>query len=297
MTATNDFDRRIGDWLEDGVQTIPDWLVEQALDQAHATPQVRAGVRWPWGAHPVGRLRLAVVVALVLATLLAIAVGIGSNRRAVLPSLLPVTDAGGCWLDDAPPVIALQGPIAIPDSDVRVHLPDIQELTSSAQAMPGVLGFGDGVPGLSYGYERAGDAVYVSSAARGIVVAEVTMARSHGSLTGVRLGETPESFVAGLRDIAGFTVLDPNPARFADRPAVTAYVSTGATSGWKHIDRRARQGGLGCVLDFALPSRVTVVGVDDHLVLVQVWAANEEGLRAWLPMADAVLESMRLSRR
>ena len=296
MTATNDFDRRIGDWLEDGVQTIPDWLVEQALDQAHATPQVRAGVRWPWGAHPVGRLRLAVVVALVLATLLAIAVGVGSNRRAELPSRVLVPNASICWSDGAPLTLAVKDPLAIPDADVRVHLPDIQQLTSSAQAMPGVLGFGNGVPGLSYGYERDGDADYVLSAARGIVVAEVTLGQSHGSLAGVRLGETPESFVAGLRDLAGFTVLDLNPARFADRPAVTAYVSTGATSGWKHIDRRTSAGDLDCVVDFTLPSRVTVLDVDGLLVLVEVWAANEEGLRVWLPIADAVLESMRVSR-
>jgi hypothetical protein len=185
--------------------------------------------------------------------------------------------------------------MVIPDSDVRVDVPDLQQLALGAQALPGVLGLGDGVPGLSYGYESDGDAVYVSSAARGIVVAEVTMARSHGSLSGDRLGETPESFVAGLRDIAGFSVLDPEPVRFAGRAAVAARVSTDATSGWKHIDRHTSDGDLGCVLDFALPSRVTVVDVDGLLVVVQLWAANEEGLRAWIPVAEASLESVRLT--
>jgi hypothetical protein len=296
VTATNDFDRRLGDWLEEGAQTVPEWLVERAVDQAHATPQLRAGIRWPWGAHPVGRLRVAVVIALILATLLAIAIGVGTDRRPEGPSRLLVTDAGGCWLGETPPAIAIQDSMAIPDSDVQVDLPDVQQLASGAQALPGVFGVGDGVPGLSYGYEFDGDAVYVSSAARGIVVAEVTMARSHGSLSGDRLGETPESFVAGLGDIAGFSVLDPEPVRFADRAAFAATVSTDATPGWKHIDRRTSDGDPGCVLDFALPSRVTVVDVDGRLVLVQIWAANEEGLRAWLPIADAVLESMRLRR-
>jgi hypothetical protein len=295
MTTTNEIDRRLGDWLEEGAQTVPDWLVERALDQAHATPQLRAGIRWPWVAHPVGRLRVAVVIALILATLLAIAVGVGTNRGPEPPTRLLVTDAGGCWLAEAPPAIAIQDPMAIPDSDVRVHLPDVLQLTSGAQALPGVFGLGDGVPGLSYGYESDGDAVYVSSAARGIVVAEVTMARSHGSLSGDRLGESPESFVAGLRDIAGFSVLDPEPVRFADRPGVAARVSTDAISGWKHIDRHTRDGDLGCVLDFVLPSRVTVVDVDGLLVLVQLWAANEEGLGTWVPIADALLGSMRLA--
>jgi hypothetical protein len=297
MTATNGFDRHLGDWLEEGAQTVPDWLVERALEQAHESPQLRPGVRWPWEAHPVRGLRLAVVIGLVLATLLAIAVGVGTNRRPDGPSHLLVTNGAGCWLGDTPPAMAIQDPMAIPDSDVRVHLPGVQQLTSGAQARPGVFGLGDGVPGLSYGYESDGDAVYVSSGARGIIVAEVTLATSHGSLTGVRLGGTPDSFIAGLRDTAGFTVRDPEPVRFADRPAVTAYVTSGATSGWKHIDRRTSQGDLGCVLDFALPSRITVVDVDGLLVAVQLWAANEEGLRAWLPIADAVLESMRLTGR
>lgn len=47
MTSMSDFDRRLGAWLEDGPQTIPDWLVEQSIEDAHATEQLRAGVRWP----------------------------------------------------------------------------------------------------------------------------------------------------------------------------------------------------------------------------------------------------------
>jgi hypothetical protein len=296
MTATHDFDRRIGEWLEEGAETIPDWLVEQALDQAHATRQMSPGIRWPWATRPVGRLRLALVIALALATLLAIAVGVGSIRTPDGPSRVLLTGAGGCWLGETPTAIDIQDPMAIPDSDVLVRLPDLRQMASGAQAAPGVFGLGDGVRGLSYGYESDGDAVYVSSAARGIVVAEVTMARSHGSLTGVRLGETPETFVAGLRDFAGFTVLDPEPVRFAGLRAFAAHVSTDATKGWKHIDRLSRVGKLGCVMDFALPSRVTVADVDGTLVLVQVWAASEEGLRTWLPGSDAVLESMRFSR-
>ena len=48
MTAMTEFDRRLGSWLEDGPQTIPDWLVEQALEEAHATAQLSAGLRPPW---------------------------------------------------------------------------------------------------------------------------------------------------------------------------------------------------------------------------------------------------------
>jgi len=54
MNEMTDFDRRLGDWLEDGPQTIPDWLLDRSIEQAHATPQLGAGFRFPW----IGRLRV-----------------------------------------------------------------------------------------------------------------------------------------------------------------------------------------------------------------------------------------------
>lgn len=88
MTALRDFDRRLADWLEDGPQTVPDWLVNQAVQQAHATAQLDAEFRWPWQQGPrgvsVGRLvpaaagavgALAVVGAFVLGLLFGPTVG------------------------------------------------------------------------------------------------------------------------------------------------------------------------------------------------------------------------------
>ena len=298
MTATNDLDRRIGDWLEEGAQAIPDWLVEQALDQAHATPQLDPGIRWPWAALPVSGLRRTLVIALILATLLAIAVGVGSNRRADEPTRVPASGFG-CWSQERSPALPLRDPLAVPDSDVRVHLAATPEMLSTAQGRSGVIGLGDGVPGLSYGYEVVGSAIYLSTSARGIVIADVTRATSHAPATGgIVVGRDPASFVAGLRDVVGLAVSEPGVAQFADRPAVSANVSAGAASGWKHIDVQIRRDQPpDCVVDFTLPSRVTVADVDGLLVLVQVWAADEEGLQAWLPTATALVETMRLSRQ
>ena len=53
MNPERGYDQRLSDWLEDGVQSVPDWLVEAALEQAHATPQQRRGIRLPW----LGQLR------------------------------------------------------------------------------------------------------------------------------------------------------------------------------------------------------------------------------------------------
>ena len=81
MNAMSDFDRRLGDWLEDGPQTVPDWLVDEALEQAHAAAQLRPRIRVAWPGRwsvPVGRSAsvaagavtgLAVVAAFVLGVL------------------------------------------------------------------------------------------------------------------------------------------------------------------------------------------------------------------------------------
>lgn len=299
MNAMTEFDRRLGDWLEDGPQTVPDWLVEEALGQVRATSQIGPGIRLQWTIRPSNRLRLALVVAVVVAALLAIAVGVGSLVQPDVPTrqLIP-GGAPGCS-PTAPVALSGSGPITIPGTQVTVHMPAVQGLMSSGQAsVDGMIGFADGAPGLSYGLEPDPSGVSVSSRARGIVVAEVTQAISHAPATGgIRVGTDPATFVAGLRDTIGLAVLDPIPVSVDGHPAIRAMVSsdglrTGTPPRWTHIDRP----GLGCVVDFTLPSRVTVVDVGGALVLVQVWAANERELRAWLPTADALLESLRLSR-
>src|SRR5215218_7281591 len=106
MSGTNglrEFDRRLGDWLEDGAQTAPDWVVEDAIQVAHATPQLGAGVRLPWfgrglSAPSLGQLvplaagalgALAVVTAFVLG--LFSAPRIGDDTPTPSPSVSPTT--------------------------------------------------------------------------------------------------------------------------------------------------------------------------------------------------------------
>jgi hypothetical protein len=48
MNPQRSYDQRLDDWLEEGAQSVPDWLVEAALEQAHATPQLGRGFRLPW---------------------------------------------------------------------------------------------------------------------------------------------------------------------------------------------------------------------------------------------------------
>lgn len=299
MNAMTDFDRRLGDWLEDGPQTVPDWLIEEALGQARATSQLSRRIQVPWTIPPSNRLRLATAIAVVLVALLAIAVGVGSLVPPDAPSRQLIPGGVPACSPSAPVALFGRDPMTIPGTKITVHMPAVQGVMSSGQAaVDGMIGFADGAPGLSYGLEPDPSGVTVSSRARGIVVADVTQAISHAPATGgIRVGTDPATFVAGLRDTIGLAVLDPTAVSVDGHQAISAMVSsdglrTGSAPGWTHIDRP----GLGCVVDFTLPSKITVIDVDGALVLVQVWAANEQELRAWLPTADALLESLRLGR-
>lgn len=301
MSTGTDFDRRLARWLEDGVHSVPDWLVGRALDEAHATPQLGRGIRSPWVLPRVGGLKVAIVLGIMATALLAIASGAGSKPPGELagevPTMLPLESVTPCWGDeDAPVPLVVEDQIAIPETDLRVHLTPAPLSLLSAQSAARVIGFGDGVPGLGYGFVSSAEGDFVSSSARGIVIAVVTQAQSHGSLDGRPLGDTPEAFVVGLRDVAGFMVIGQAPANLAGRPAVRAHVSTVGLRDWKHIDARTRVGGLACVADFTLPSRITVLDVDGALVVVQVWAATDEGLQSWIGKADALLQQVGLSR-
>jgi len=105
MRTINDFDRRIDDWLEEGAQTIPDWLLDTALQQAHATSQLGAGLRLPWigGRRPLSLGRLASVAAGALGALAVVAafvLGIvfapqlGDDRSTPSPSSSPTSSLG-----------------------------------------------------------------------------------------------------------------------------------------------------------------------------------------------------------
>ena len=136
MSGTNgmsEFDRRLGDWLEDGAQTVPDWVVDDSIQRAHGTPQLGAGLRLPWlgrglSAPSLGRLiplaagalgALAVVTAFVLG--LFSAPRIGDDAPTPSPTVIPTSGtpqppraAGGVEVlsvlpGDSGPVYALIG--------------------------------------------------------------------------------------------------------------------------------------------------------------------------------------------
>lgn len=86
MTSTNDFDRVLGEWLEDGPNRAPDRSIELAMDHARAHPRRRDPLAFlrpdPMARRAIGLGLRPVMVLAVLGLLLAAvaALGIGGPR-------------------------------------------------------------------------------------------------------------------------------------------------------------------------------------------------------------------------
>jgi hypothetical protein len=92
MTALNDFDRVLGEWLDDGPNRSPDRPIELAMEHARSHPRRRdpLGFLRPDPMAPRSRglgmgLRPALVLAVLGLLLAAVAIGVGGSRQ---PSLV-----------------------------------------------------------------------------------------------------------------------------------------------------------------------------------------------------------------
>jgi hypothetical protein len=92
MTGTNELDRLLGEWLDDGPNRAPDRPLELALAHARAHPRGRDPFGFlrrdpmarPWvGAGPRPALVLATVGLLLVAV---VAIGVGGSKPAIAPS-------------------------------------------------------------------------------------------------------------------------------------------------------------------------------------------------------------------
>ena len=107
MSTERDVERIVRSWLDEGVNALPDRVLDAVLDQLPATPQRRAG----WLARRFPTLSTYARIGLVAAAVIvAIAVGIGLFGRSdvgppseptpsLSPSSTPVADPlSGTWL-------------------------------------------------------------------------------------------------------------------------------------------------------------------------------------------------------
>ena len=95
MTSTNEFDRVLGEWLNEGPNRAPDRPIELSLQHARSHPRRRDPLGFlrpdPMGRRPSGLALRPVMVYAVLGLLLAAVVAVGVGGLPRQPAVLPPT--------------------------------------------------------------------------------------------------------------------------------------------------------------------------------------------------------------
>jgi hypothetical protein len=128
------------------------------------------------------------------------------------------------------------------------------------------------------------------SGAAGIVVGSAETAWSHGKSGRFMLRTAPAEFLADLRDTAGVSMGEIVETALDGRPALTVMLPG---DGGSDIHVTGRLQGLS--QDFVMvnmPARLTVADVDGATIFVMIQARTEQGLDAWLPVADELVSSI-----
>jgi len=108
MSTDRDVTRIVRSWLEDGVMSLPDRVLDNVLDQLPATPQRRAS----WPAWRLREMNTPIRVALAAAAVVVVAVvginvlppqgGVGGSTPTAMPSPSPSPTASAATLSDGP---------------------------------------------------------------------------------------------------------------------------------------------------------------------------------------------------
>lgn len=126
---------------------------------------------------------------------------------------------------------------------------------------------------------------------RGIIVGSAAEgAWSHGGGGRFILKTEPRAFLDDLRDIAGVEMSDITEVSLGGRPALTVMLS-GAGGIDIHTSGSSTGVSTGNYALLSNPSRLTVADVDGVTVFVMAWAWTAEDLDAWLPEADAFVDT------
>jgi hypothetical protein len=290
-------DPRIDDWLADGPTSLSGAATIAIKSAARTLPQ-RRGVTMRWPARTTRPMLIAAVAVLVAVATLAFAVGgpvwfTPDPEPSGTPVASPSADAtspavvigDGCFeLVDVPPGGPPTGRVVLPASRVAVEysLPPEMELTVAT---------------------AEGTLSLAANRTHGVLVVDVTDAVRHGSLIEQpALGTNARTFLDELEkrfpytggQVIDFDVTDVNSTTLGGRPAWSAVVTWSAEhNSWTHIDRATTRD-RGCALEFNVPHRLLVVDVGSSVVAVQVWAATESELTAWLAQGIELADALRI---
>jgi hypothetical protein len=126
----------------------------------------------------------------------------------------------------------------------------------------------------------------------GITFADVTGATNHIGRFGQEAipASDAATFLAALDSLAAYEVSDVETTTIGGRPTLTATISLEEGVEGDHLDVNG-SGGVG----FDLPNATYLTDVESAIIIVQFWAQTESDFAANMPLAEAILASLRLS--
>lgn len=154
-------------------------------------------------------------------------------------------------------------------------------------------------PGLSYGWmgDRWAENGY------GVVIADVTGAGYHQKANDRTWhADNAEDFLNDLASLPlvtggnAYEVGEIQPAELAGWPALSAHLRTNEGNSYPFLEDFAadNSGHLAPTFQDHYVQDLIVADVGDSIVLVQIWAADEQTLAEWLPKARAFLSTMHI---
>ena len=299
-------DPQIEAWLADGPTTLSGTATMAIKSAARTLPQ-RRGVAVPWS-NPNRSTRPMLLAAAVLVAAATLALAVGAPlwfapdpKPTGTPATSPAVSASPAAL--ASPPIILTGVNCFPLEEQPPGAAPIGRavLLHDRVAVEYSLPLDTGLRVVLVG----GSLGFIDDQGRGIAVVDVTETKRHGSLVQQPpLGTDARTFLEELDkrfpyvngQVIDYDVTDLTPTTLGGRPAWSAVVTWSAEhSSWTHIDRSIyRPTESACALEFDVPHRLFVVDVSSAVVAVQIWAASEPDLAAWLPEAIPLADSLRI---
>lgn len=307
MSLTRQPDPVIAAWLDDGPTRLSASAMALVKSTARTMPQRRRMVV-PWQAPTNRPFLIAATAALAAAAILALAVG------------------GPIWFapnpEPSPSAVASPTPraSASPEASPRSGTPGNPCLPLEGR-VPGGTPFGRAVlpssrlsvewslpPETNLTVTIVGDMLsFDAGRTRGVLVVDMTDAIRHGSVVEQPpLGRDARTFLEELEkrfayqgQVIDFDVNDVTATTLDGRSALSAIVTLGAEhSSFTHIDSFLSNGKVRdrtCAMEFGIPNQVIVADVGTAVVAVQMWAATESELAAWLPEARGVADALRIA--
>lgn len=332
MTPLDSFDRQLQEFLaETAPRVAPDGLHERAMTRVRRSRQrsswsaaTRAVLTGTAGRSATGVIRFASIVGLASgAALIAVVLAVGAgDAPGPLPTAPPppastaspdpgATPAPARTASPAPTVTAQPAsapagvslpptvpPVALADGFVR---PFVFAMPADGAARRfdmsdprDVFGFVEG-PVTAVGDHRYGS-LQSNGGVRGLVVASLEGAVTHacprangGAASRVAIRTDPSTFLEDLHTIAGVGFGTTAPSTLDGLPGLSVRVNVTAS---RCTFADFHPGAGGDFIALTMPSQLTIVEVDGVTVVVDIWARTEAELSAWLPSANAIVESI-----